>query len=99
MYRFTNAFINISHNLSPITHHLSSITHHLSPTYILNNSQICVRWYVPGYWHPIFDALYIVRRLLTIICILFGYTLQAQTGGNAVLTIKGRVTDAGTGEP
>lgn len=28
-----------------------------------------------------------------------GYTLQAQTGGNAVLTIKGRVTDAGTGEP
>lgn len=57
-----------------------------------------MKGYVAVCWHLIFE-LRTVRFFSTIICLLFSYILHAQTGAEGLLTIKGKVTDAGNGEP
>lgn len=54
--------------------------------------------YVAVRWHLIF-GLRTVRFFFTIICLFTTYVLHAQAGAEGLLTIKGKVTDAGTGEP
>jgi hypothetical protein len=57
-----------------------------------------VKGYVTVCWHPIFEFR-TVRVFFTIICLLVVHILHAQSGAEGLLTIKGKVTDAGTGEP